>query len=103
VRELENVVERIVVLVRGNEVTLDDLPPFLRQERAGPQALEIELPPQGVSLEAIEKELITKALERSGWNQTRAARYLDISRKTLIYRMERHGITKPHDTVELAD
>jgi two-component system, NtrC family, response regulator len=103
VRELENVVERIVVLARGNEVTLDDMPPFLRHERVGSQALQIELPPQGVSLEAIEKELITKALERSGWNQTRAARYLDISRKTLIYRIERHGITRPNGAGDLAD
>jgi DNA-binding NtrC family response regulator len=97
VRELENVVERIVVLARGNEVTVQDLPEFLRQERAGADALEIDLAPQGISLEAVEKELILKALERCGWNQTRAARYLDISRKTLIYRMERHGIRKAED------
>ena len=97
VRELENVVERIVVLARGNEVTVQDLPEFLRQERAGADALQIDLTPQGISLEAIEKELILKALEKSGWNQTRAARYLDISRKTLIYRMERHAIRKAED------
>jgi DNA-binding NtrC family response regulator len=98
VRELENVVERMVVLARGEEITVQDLPEFLRRERAGVEALEIDLPPQGVSLEAIEKELIVKALERCGWNQTQAARYLDISRKTLIYRMERHGIRRQHAT-----
>jgi len=96
VRELENVVERMVVLARGEEITVQDLPEFLRRERAGVEALEIDLPPQGVSLEAIEKELIVKALERCAWNQTQAARYLDISRKTLIYRMERHGIRRQH-------
>jgi two-component system NtrC family response regulator len=94
VRELENVMERIVVLARGKEITVEDLPRFLRQERGGLEALEIDLPPQGISLEAVEKELILKALEKCSWNQTRAARYLDISRKTLIYRMERHGIRK---------
>jgi DNA-binding NtrC family response regulator len=98
VRELENVVERMVVLARGDEISVQDLPEFLRRERAGVEALEIDLPPQGVSLEAIEKELIVKALERCGWNQTQAARYLDISRKTLIYRMERHGIRRQHAT-----
>jgi len=98
VRELENVVERVVVLTRGDEVTLHDLPQFLREERAGVEALEIGLPPQGISLEAIEKELILKALEKCDWNQTHAARYLDISRKTLIYRMERHGIRRPQET-----
>ena len=97
VRELENAVERVVVLTRGDEVTLHDLPEFLREERAGVDALEIGLPPQGISLEAIEKELILKALEKCDWNQTHAARYLDISRKTLIYRMERHGIQRPQE------
>jgi DNA-binding NtrC family response regulator len=97
VRELQNVVERIAVLARGNEVTVHDLPEFLRRERAGDDAFEVDLPPQGVSLEAIEKELILRALEKCHWNQTHAARYLDISRKTLIYRMERHGIQKPQE------
>jgi two-component system NtrC family response regulator len=97
VRELENAVEHVVVLTRGDEVTLHDLPDFLHEERAGVDALEIGLPPQGISLEAIEKELILKALEKCDWNQTHAARYLDISRKTLIYRMERHGIRRPQE------
>jgi len=86
-----------VVLTRGDEVTVHDLPEFLRQERAGIDALEIDLPPQGISLEGVEKELILKALEKCDWNQTHAARYLDISRKTLIYRMERHGIQRPQE------
>ncbi len=98
VRELENAVERVVVLTRDDEVTLHDLPEFLRAERAGADALEIGLPPQGISLEAVEKELILKALEKCDWNQTHAARYLDISRKTLIYRMERHGIRRPQES-----
>jgi two-component system NtrC family response regulator len=97
VRELENVVERIVVLARSNDITVEDLPEFLRQEKSGIDALEIDLPPKGISLEAIEKELILRALHRCDWNQTRAAKYLDISRKTLIYRIEKHGIQKPPD------
>jgi two-component system NtrC family response regulator len=36
-------------------------------------------------------------LEKCDWNQTHAARYLDLSRKTLIYRMERHGIRRPQE------
>jgi len=95
VRELENIVERIVVLARGKDVTLGDLPQFLTQGRAGIDALEIDLPAQGISLEGIEKELILRALQKFDWNQTHAARYLDLSRKTLIYRIEKHGIKKP--------
>jgi DNA-binding NtrC family response regulator len=103
VRELENVVERIVVLARGSDITIEDLPQFLRQEKPGIDALEIDLPPQGISLDAIEKELILRALHRCDWNQTHAARYLDISRKTLIYRIEKYGIRKPLDRQDSGD
>ena len=92
VRELENAIERVVVLSRGDEITLDDLPDFLRRERPAAEELHFDLPPQGISLEAVEKELIVRALEKFQWNQTRAAQYLDISRKTLIYRMEKFGL-----------
>jgi len=92
VRELENVIERVVVLARGDEINLDDLPDFLRRERPPAEELHFDLPPQGISLEAVERELIVRALEKFHWNQTRAAQYLDISRKTLIYRMEKFGL-----------
>lgn len=92
VRELENVVERLVLLARGPEITLSDLPDFLRRERPALDAIQLELPPQGISLEAVEKELIQRALRKFDGNQSQAARYLDISRKTLIYRMEKYGL-----------
>lgn len=100
VRELENVVERIVVLARGDEVTVNDLPDFLRRERPAVDTLQLELPASGVSLEALEKELLVRALDRFSGNQTHAARYLDISRKALIYRMEKHGIKRRSDVDE---
>ncbi len=92
IRELENVIERLVVLAAGDEVALEDLPEVLRRQPAGLDILRMELPPEGISLESIEKELILQALVRFNWNQTQAARYLDLSRKTLIYRMERFGL-----------
>lgn len=94
IRELENVIERVVVLTRGDEITLADLPDFLRRERPAVDMLQLELPARGVSLEGVEKELILRALEKFHGNQTHAARYLDISRKALIYRMEKHGIRR---------
>ena len=97
VRELENIIERIVVLARGDEITVNDLPDFLRRERAAVEALHLDLPPHGISLEAVEKELIMRALEKFNGNQTHAAQYLDISRKTLIYRMEKFGLRKEAD------
>jgi two-component system NtrC family response regulator len=95
IRELENVIERVLVLAPGPEIALADLPDFLRQEHVSVDTLNLDLPPQGVSLEAIEKELLLRALRKFNWNQTHAARYLDISRKALIYRMEKHGIQRP--------
>jgi two-component system NtrC family response regulator len=93
VRELENVVERLVVLARGDKVEFDDLPASMRKDSAPPADVLEELPPEGVSLDAVERNLIRKALIKANWNQTQAARYLDLSRKTLIYRMEKFGIS----------
>ena len=56
------------------------------------EALEAIRREQLACLEAVEKELILRALKKSNWNQTQAARYLDLSRKTLIYRMEKYGL-----------
>lgn len=94
VRELENIIERVVVLTRADEITLNDLPDFLRRERLPVEVLHLDLPAHGISLEAVEKELIMRALEKFNGNQTHAAQYLDISRKTLIYRMEKFGLRK---------
>jgi len=94
VRELENVIERLVVLTPSDEIRGEDLPDFLRRDPPAVDALHLDLPPGGISLESVEKDLILRALKRFDWNQTQAARYLDISRRTLIYRMEKHGIPK---------
>jgi two-component system NtrC family response regulator len=64
IRELENVIERVVVLARGDEITLADLPDFLRREKPSIDMLQLELPSQGISLEAVEKELIVRALDK---------------------------------------
>jgi DNA-binding NtrC family response regulator len=98
IRELENVIERLVVLAVGDKISADDLPEFLRHGSTLPDLIRLDLSSQGISLEAIEKDLIIKALKKFNGNQTQAARYLDISRRTLSYRMEKHGIRK--DTVE---
>ena len=97
VRELENVVERLVVLADGDLVRFSDLPDFLRGEPGRKNTLNLNLPPEGISLEGIEKELILMALRKCDWNQSRAAQYLDLSRKTLIYRMEKFGLHREED------
>jgi two-component system NtrC family response regulator len=92
IRELENLIERLVVLASGNEIMLEELPEALRKQRPAFETLQVELPAHGISLESVEKELILQALKKCSWNQTQAARYLDLSRKTLIYRMEKFGL-----------
>jgi two-component system NtrC family response regulator len=94
VRELENVIERLVVLSAGDVVGPDDLPPEIRSKPSVRESFELHLPEEGVSLEGVERELLLRALEKFNWNQTQAARYLDISRRTLIYRMEKHGLAR---------
>jgi two-component system NtrC family response regulator len=94
IRELENIIERLVVLTVGDEIRYDDLPEFLRREKSELDGMRLDLPAQGISLEGVEKELILRALQKFSWNQTHAARYLDLSRRTLIYRMEKYGIQK---------
>jgi two-component system NtrC family response regulator len=98
VRELENVVERLVVLAPGDEITVEDLPDFLHRERPTLEAIHLELPPEGISMEAVERELVVRALQKFNWNQTKAAEYLDISRKVLIYRMEKFALKRDGET-----
>ena len=94
VRELENIIERIIVLSDGDLVRSADLPASLRVEPDRKNLLQLKLPPEGISLEAVEKEMILTALRKFDWNQSRAAQYLDLSRKTLIYRMEKFGLRR---------
>jgi two-component system NtrC family response regulator len=86
------VIERLVVLVAGDEISIEDLPETVRNQRPALETLQLDLPAQGISLESVERELIHKALIKFNWNQTKAAQYLDLSRKTLIYRMEKFGL-----------
>jgi two-component system NtrC family response regulator len=100
VRELENTVERLLILRNGDTITLDDLPDKIRSNSAAPGTAThsvsvVNLPEEGYSLEQLEREIVVQALERNGWNQTAAARFLRIPRHTLIYRMEKYEITPP--------
>jgi len=100
IRELENAVERIVLLSQSDEVTVANLPESLRTQplviepASAPEAPGIPLQTEGLSLEGVEREMIVQALRKFDWNQTQAARHLDISRKTLMYRIAKYGIEK---------
>jgi DNA-binding NtrC family response regulator len=96
VRELQNVMERMVVLTRDGKILFEDLPAEVRQCESRIANILLKLPDEGIDLEEIEKEILLQALEKHGWNQTRAASYLNISRKTLIYRMEKFSLVAPN-------
>jgi len=95
VRELENCIERAVVMSRGPEISEDDL--ALRDvfDRSRSQNLLERLFETDLSLDELEKEVIEAALARAGWNQSQAAPLLGLTRRTLQYRIEKHGIEKP--------
>ena len=97
VRELENVIEHLVVLGKGELIRAEHLPAEIREAKPRIANVALELPEGGISLEEVEKEILLQALERHNWNQSRAAKYLDITRKTLIYRMEKYAISPPSE------
>lgn len=96
IRELKNMVERVILMEDESHITAGHLA-FLAFAscHAAPQSKEIsiQIPPQGLNLDELNKQLIVQALELSGSNRTRAAKLLGISRPTLTYRIEKHGIT----------
>ncbi|MBN1478043.1 sigma-54-dependent Fis family transcriptional regulator [Candidatus Sumerlaeota bacterium] len=97
IRELENAVEHATVMSESDEIGCDDLPLSIRQWGQGATAGEPSpgaaayKPPAG-TLESMEVKAIREALAKTGGNQTRAARLLGITRRTLGYRMKKHAI-----------
>lgn len=98
IRELEHMVERLVALAESDkkELTRDVLTPDLLSEY---KKTKVEEPPIRKSLAEnladVEEKLIRQALTESRWNQSKAARTLDISEQTLRYKMKKHRIMNP--------
>jgi len=90
IRELQNIVERAVLLSDGETITPAQLPKEIAGETAEQPAEKTDS-----SLWGYEKALIVKALKDNGWNQTRAAKSLGISRDNLRYRIKKFEIGKP--------
>ena len=92
IRELRNAVERAMLLVEGAELTADLFPVV---SGLGARLAEgVELPPTGVDLEQLERSLVVQALERSGWNQTKAATLLGLNRDQIRYRIEKFKLER---------
>ncbi|PKQ29119.1 MAG: hypothetical protein CVT60_07010 [Actinobacteria bacterium HGW-Actinobacteria-10] len=94
IRELENTIERILILSQGDEITNADLPSEVRLGTAAtrPNAAALSLPAEGCSLEEVELDLVRQALDRAGGNVPKAAKLLGLTTKTLEARMSRFGL-----------
>jgi len=86
VRELKNLCRRLALLVKGETISLDDLPDGLR---AAPAA------GGDATLAEVERDAVVHALEAHDWNQSAAARALGVPRHVLLYRMKKHQIRRP--------
>ncbi len=117
IRELENVMERGVLFAEGEVLSLDELPNALRDSEPGsasrPPRESQDLPRSGpvgplkeivkAHTETLEKDLITRALEETGGNVTKAARKLEISRKSLQNKMKELGLRDAPEDGEAQD
>ncbi len=94
IRELENTIERVVILAPGEEIGIGDLPSEVRSG-AVPGATRthaFELPEEGLDLEEVEMDLLRQAMDRSGGNVAKASKLVGLTPRTLEARMHRLGL-----------
>ena len=94
IRELENTIERAVLMAETETITPEDLSLPFKPELKASQAV-IRIPPGGLQWEEVEKDMILQALSASSWVQKEAARLLGLSTRVLNYKIKQFGITHP--------
>lgn len=92
VRELRNVCERLAILLSGKTIQPENLPHEFNAIGIGDKTTGFSLPETGFSLDNLEAELIHQALLKTNGNRSKSARMLGISRDTLLYRIQKHGL-----------
>ncbi|UCB45463.1 MAG: sigma-54-dependent Fis family transcriptional regulator [Spirochaetota bacterium] len=95
IRELENTIERAVLMADGDTITPEDLHLPYQMDIFKYDYSTIKIPPAGIDLEEVEKGLILQALKLCDWTQQDAAKLLKISKRVLNYKIKRFGITHP--------
>ncbi len=94
-RELENTIERAVLMAEGRYITEDDLDIFGATRGASPEnvaALNLRLPPTGIPLDDLERQAILEALRINNWVQKDAAKFLGISSRVMNYKVAKYEI-----------
>jgi DNA-binding NtrC family response regulator len=94
VRELENIIERAVVLCRDKIITLNDIPDTIKGFKKESLIKESVTGTLNEQVEALEKKLIYDALSQSGGNQTVAAKLLGLTERNIRYKIQKYGIKK---------
>ena len=97
IRELKNVMERAIILGSEDTLLLEHLPLEIVAKSVAatpPTTTTFKLPPEGVDIEEVEKELIRQSLESSDWNQSKAAKKLNLGIDAFRYRMKKFGFLK---------
>jgi len=92
IRELQNTIERALIVCQSVEIQPLHFPKELLNNIEEPITPALALSEGGFSLQELEKHLIIKALEKHNNNQTKAAKYLGITRPTLLYRLQKYGV-----------
>jgi len=92
VRELRNLCERLSILLAGRIIEPENLPLEFIRANSTPKLTDFTLPETGLHLDALEANLIHQALNRTQGNRSKSAKLLGLSRDTLIYRMQKHGV-----------
>ncbi len=98
VRELQNCIERALALARFEELTVEDLPPKVRDFKPSFVVVATEDPTDLVTMEEVERRYIQRVMEAVGQNKTQAAKVLGFDRTTLYRKLERYklgGATTP--------
>ena len=97
IRELENTIERAILLAEGSTISCDDLRLGELSAGTGPsdQSPVVKIPPTGIALEEIERQAVLEALNMSNWVQKDAAELLSISPRVMNYKIKTLGIELP--------
>jgi two-component system, NtrC family, response regulator AtoC len=94
VRELQNCIERAIALARFEELTVEDLPPKVREYKPSFVVVATEDPTDLVTMEEVERRYIQRVMEAVGQNKTQAAKVLGFDRTTLYRKLERYKLDR---------
>ena len=93
IRELRNLCERLSILLSGKIIEPENLPNEFHHTESQVKPTGFTLPELGLQLDTLEADLIYQALNRTKGNRSKSARLLGLSRDTLLYRMQKHGLS----------